>query len=157
MTPSTSIARTIFQDWSLEGFAMRPVLLRILKRGLPTAAILAVLGTVMADLAGMWVSSQSPATGDDFAQTLRYRMPLAMAAWGFALVAIFEVALTVLRGGKRTIPARRIPAVPTEDEVEQLLNQLLQQADAAEAARAAKSKPSPCPATPSAENNPVPH
>jgi hypothetical protein len=157
MTPSPSITRTIFRGWFLEGFAMRPVLLRALKRGLLTAAILAVLGYVLADLAGMWLSTQSAAARDDFAQSLRYRMPLTMAAWGFLLVAFFEGVATLLRGGKRAIPARRVPAVPTEDEVEQLLHQLLQQADAAEAARAGKSNPSPCPSTPPAENSPVSH
>lgn len=157
MTPSPSITRTIFRGWFLEGFAMRPVLIRILKRGLFTAAILAVLGCVLADLSEIWLASQSAASGEEFAQSLRYRMPLTMAVWGFTLVAVIEAALTLFRGGKRTIPARRVPAVPTEDEVEQLLNQLLQQADAAEAARAGKSNPAPCPSTPPAENSPVSH
>jgi hypothetical protein len=136
---------------------MRPLLLRVLKRGLPAAAILAVFGYLMAELTRMWVSSQSAVIDPDVTQPLRYRMPLAMAAWGFLLVAFFEGVAALLRGGKPAMPARRVPPVPTEDEVEQLLNQLLQQADAAEAARAGKSNPSPCPGTPPAENSPVSH
>jgi hypothetical protein len=124
---------------------------------LPAAAFLAVFGYLMAEMARVWVSAQSALIDPDVTQPLRYRMPLVMAAWGLMLVAFFEVVAELLRGGRRTIPARRVPAVPTEDEVEQLLNQLLQQADAAEAARAGKSNAAPCPTTPPAENSPVPH
>lgn len=131
---------------------MPPTLIRILKNGLPAAAFLAFVGYLMAEVAGVWFDSQVPPppvdpsegrfvppTGEDVSGTLRFRLPLAMGFWGFLLVAVFELVLRFWRGPNITrtkIPERaRGPLPPPEDDVEALLNQLLQQAEAAEAAR----------------------
>lgn len=146
---------------------MRDTLIRVLKSGVPTALVLAALGWVMAEAAGLWLAGQpvsrsqpgipsdsSAATGsEDVADMFRSRLPFAMAAWGFGIVTAFELTLGLWRGGKK--PAARPVAVPTEDEVEKLLNDLLRQAEAAEAARAANPTPTPVPARRPAENSPV--
>ena len=140
---------------------MRDTLLRILKNGVPTAVILAGLGWLMAEAAGMWVAGQAVTRsdpvggGEDVADMFRSRLPLSMAAWGFGIVAAFEVTLGLWRGGKK--PADPPAAVPPEDEVEKLLNDLLRQAEAAEAARVANPAPAPVPVPPPAENSPVTH
>lgn len=122
---------------------MRPLLLRVLKHGLPTAVLLAVLGYVLAEGAAIWVSSQPslrPTAGPDakavpgqmsseeFAQQLRNRLPFSLAGWGFGLVLVFEVLLHVWRGGKE-LPAAT-PRAAGNVETEKLLNELLERAEA---------------------------
>jgi hypothetical protein len=131
---------------------MPPTLSRILKSGLPSAAFLALVGFLMAEVAGIWFDAQvppppanpsegrlQPLTGEDVSGSLRIHLPIAMAVWGFLLVAAFELVLRIWRGPvveKKKIPERaRGSLPPPEDDVEALLNQLLQQAEAAEAAR----------------------
>lgn len=79
-----------------------------MKQGLPTAAVLAGLGFVLAELSSIWMQIQSPPrmSADEswIWQTqskLRWQLPLGMAAWGFGLVAIFEAVVTAIRGGAR--------------------------------------------------------
>ena len=113
---------------------MKPTLLRILKNGLPAAAILAILGYYMADLGMIWVSSQ-PGTdaqgGTEWAseavEKIRYRMPIGMALWGFGLIAAFELALYAWRG---SLPPPAPPSTPSPS-TDELLNKLLEQAEAA--------------------------
>lgn len=151
---------------------MHPILVRILKQGIPVALFLAVVGYLMAEAAGMMLASQSgsggssvrataggaptPAGGEDLTRALQRRLPFTLAAWGFGLVVVFELVLGLWRGRKSIAPPVPAPAAPAEDETEKLLNQLLQQADAAEADRAklADTPPpgTPCP-TPSASEN----
>ena len=114
---------------------MRRYLLKLLKTGLPTAAILAIFGYVFAQFAGMWYVSESggrnsPVGADEIASTLEWRLPLTMAGWGFALVALFEGVLSLWRK-----PVSAQPVVVPVDETEQLLLKLLEEADAAEAER----------------------
>jgi hypothetical protein len=139
-------------------------MIRILRHGLPAAVILAVVGYLMAEVAGLWVAGNDPGRraaiertdlatqptatpGPDVATALRARLPFTMAAWGFGLVVVFELLLAFWRGGAAP-PAPTPPGPATDDEVEKLLNQLLQQAEAAEAARqsAATDTPPPAPA-----------
>lgn len=134
---------------------MRATILRILKNGIPTAIALALLGYMMGGLAGMWFeSNQVPRTvngnltanamtgsGNDITQQLRARLPVTMATWGFALVTVFELIAMAWRGPhavSQSRPVAKSALNPTNDldpEVEQLLNQLLEQADAARAAQ----------------------
>lgn len=126
---------------------MRPYLLKLLKNGLPTAAILAAIGFLFAQLAGMWYVSESGGRtstvgADEIADTLQWRLPLTMAAWGFGLVALFEGVLALWR----TAPAPAIrPAVPAVDETELLLLQLLEEAEAAEVMRQSRGSPKQTP------------
>jgi hypothetical protein len=145
---------------------MHPILVRVLKSGIPVAVILAVFGYLMAEAAGMWLGGQgdsavrvtvgptadgSPdAGGEDVTRALRRRLPFTLAAWGFALAAMFELVAGLVR--RNRAPAAPKP-VPPEAEAEKLLNQLLQQADAAEAARKAATSPAAsCPAPSPADN-----
>ena len=119
---------------------MRLYLFKVLKSGLPTAAILAVCGYVFAQFAGMWYVSEAggrtlPVGSGEIAGTLEWRLPLTMAAWGFGLIALFEGVLSIWRQ-----PAvLEVPAeVETVDETEQLLLKLLEEAEAAEAERQIK-------------------
>jgi hypothetical protein len=124
---------------------MKPLVRRILVGGLPVAAALAVIGYLMAELAGGFLSNH-PTASDPLgaelaakaADTFRTRMPLGMAAWGFGLVALYEVVLFVLRGNPPppTAPPAKAPA-PTDA----VLKDLLTRADAAGAVPA----PAPCP------------
>ena len=116
---------------------MRRYLLKLLKNGLPTAAILALFGYGFAQFAGMWYVSEaggrdSPVGAGQVAASLEWRLPLAMAGWGFALVALFEGVLSLWR------KPDAIPPVVVVDETEQLLLKLLEEADAAEAERQMK-------------------
>ena len=158
---------------------MRVTLTRILKYGLPTAALLALLGFLMAELAGTWVASQpaptlqprasveSPANESvmtvrpdaEAVEALRYKLPLQMAAWGFGLVVLCELVLAFWRGQKPPLPGPGLRP-PTDEEVEDLLNQLLQQAEEAEAARKAAATKSddtllPCLDPTRTDNTPV--
>jgi len=115
---------------------MRRFLLKLLKNGLPTAAILAVFGYAFAQFAGMWYVSEAggrdaPVGASDIAGTLEWRLPLTMAGWGFALVAFFEGVLSLWR--------KPVPVQPAAvDETEQLLLKLLEEAETAEAERQMK-------------------
>ncbi len=152
---------------------MHPLLVRVLKSGLPVAVILALFGYLLAEAAGMWLGGQgdssvrvtvgppaadgSSSAGDqDVAQALRRRLPFTLAAWGFGLAAVFELLAALWRRGRAPAPTK--PPTPTaspEAEVEKLLHQLLQQADAAEDART-KSAAASCPAQPPADNSTTP-
>jgi hypothetical protein len=156
---------------------MHPTLVRILKQGIPVAAVLALVGYVMAEAAGMWVGGQAErssvrvtmdapgapdVSGEDLSRVLRTRLPFTLALWGFGIVVVFELVLSVWRGNRAAKP---VAAVPTEDEVETLLNQLLRQAESAEAARAAQPQTdtpppadpiTPCPSAAPAENSTSP-
>ncbi len=117
---------------------MRRYLLKLLKAGVPTAAILAFFGYAFAQFAGMWYISESggresPVGAAEIARTLEWRLPLTMAAWGFGLVALFEGVLSLWR---KPVPVP--PPVAVVDETEQLLLKLLEEADAAEAERQMK-------------------
>jgi hypothetical protein len=154
---------------------MHPVLARILKKGLVAAIVLGLVGVLIAEAAGAFFAAQSAdaqfrvtvvsaadpaAEGEDLVPVLRRRLPLVLAAWGFGTVVALELVLA-LCGGRRPTASTRHPglAAPSDEEVEKLLNQLLQQADAAQAARAqpADTPPpaGPCPDPQPADNTPV--
>lgn len=118
---------------------MRPVLRRIAIHGGLTALLLGLVGFLFAELASIWLAG-SPgtraATGgpiattddDGVTATLRARVPLLMAVWGFAFIAIGEVAIYLWRGERpRSAP---VP-VSTEADAEHLLEELLAKAEAA--------------------------
>jgi hypothetical protein len=118
---------------------MHPVLKRILVNGGLTAAILAVIGFVFAELAAMWLASGegvrpgSAGVVEPVEGTLRTRVPLTLAFWGFVFVAVGELILHRVR---RNRPAAQ-PTEPQQDDAEKLLNELLAQAEAKAAAEAA--------------------
>lgn len=125
---------------------MRATFLRILKSGLPTAVLLGGLGYLYAAVAGIYLDANAPprftgqgTDGASVTHTLEIRLPLLMAGSGFALVAGCELLLSLWRRPAVRKPAAAEPAAVAESgldpEVEKLLNQLLEQADAADARR----------------------
>ncbi|QEL13166.1 hypothetical protein [Limnoglobus roseus] len=106
----------------------------ILVNGGLAAVALAVIGSFFAQIAGMWVASQTPArivdgnvvpTTDtspaDVTAVLAWRLPLTMAAIGFAIVAVAEG----LRSLWKKPPAPAVTPTPTpEVEMQRMLREL---------------------------------
>ena len=108
---------------------MHPMLKRILLHGGGTAIVLAAVGLLFAEVAGMWAATATKPTPGDTSppvnESLRYRVPLMMAFWGFVFVAVSEVVLGRFR---KPVPPK--PAENPQDDAEKLLNELLAQAEA---------------------------
>ncbi len=117
---------------------MKPVFRRIAWNGILTAIVLGIIGYFLAQLATMWLVA-SPgvrdATGDaigatdqdgSLAKSIQYRIPLLMAVWGFAFVAVGELVLYLWRGEPKPKPSR-LHQEP--DEAEKLLEELLNQVE----------------------------
>jgi hypothetical protein len=108
---------------------MHPVLKRILLHGGGTALVLAAIGLVFAEMAGMWnATGTKPASAElnrSANDSIRYRIPLMMAFWGFAFVAVSELVLSRFR---KSAPPK--PVETPQDDAEKLLNELLAQAEA---------------------------
>jgi hypothetical protein len=96
---------------------------RILVNGLLTAAMLAVVGVGFAELAGFWLMSSAPrratldapvaaAPQDPVAESLKTRVPLMMALWGFGFVAVGEVVLHRIRR-KKAVAISTAPPSPS--------------------------------------------
>lgn len=118
---------------------MNPVVKRILVNGGATAVILGVIGFAFTEMAGMWTPAParpgSAGTNPPVSESLRYRVPLMMAFWGFVFVAVTEVVLSRVRK-----PAPPKPADTTQDDAEKLLNELLAQAESKMALEAESQK-----------------
>ena len=110
---------------------MRGLFLRALKTVLPTAVLLGVCGYLFAVSVGRVVATDKD-NGAATADALRWRLPFTMAAWGGGMVLVFELFRS-LWGGKPPAPPAK--ARPQAVDSEQLLLQMLEQAEAAEAAR----------------------
>jgi hypothetical protein len=111
---------------------MNPVVKRILVHGGFTAGVLALVGLLFAELAGIWTAGNAgkPTSADlnpPLADSLRYRVPLTMAAGGFLFVAVCELVAWRVRGSKKPVAKT---AEPPPDDAETLLNELLAQAEA---------------------------
>lgn len=104
----------------------------ILVHGGMVAAVLAVIGYVLAQAAGMWIGSQSaprtfdagaaPATvtgGSELATALEWRLPITMAVFGFALVAFGEGVKALWKR-----PPVAPPSNPHEIEMQRMLREL---------------------------------
>ncbi len=96
----------------------------ILVHGGLAAGVLAVVGYLFAQIAGMWVASQADA-GRGAADTgalvdlLAWRLPFSMAAIGFALVALGEG----LKSLWKAPPKREPEPAMTEAEMLRLLGE----------------------------------
>ena len=115
---------------------MRGFGIRVLKNGLPVALLLAALSYGMANMAEMMAGRPeipTPGHVPEMRSHLQNRLPFTMAAWGFGIVVAFEALFSLWR--KPVPPATEVKAVTVEDEAEQLLMKLLEEADAAERAR----------------------
>ena len=124
---------------------MRNLFIRILKHGVPTALALALIGYLFGEVASLWMHAHAtprfgsdgtiPTMNDDesVAQVYRQRLPMMMAGWGFGLVVVFELLLFLVRGNGTPLPKEVTPT--RNDSTEDLLNQLMAKAEAAEASR----------------------
>ena len=132
---------------------MRQLLIRILKYGMPTAAALGIVGYLFGQAAGIWISGhtidrpgmqtvppyavaneQNGSQDAGIAQAYRTRLPLVMAGCGFGMVALFELLLFGIRGNGPK-PIHESQPATMKDSTEELLNQLMEKAEAAEANR----------------------
>jgi hypothetical protein len=122
---------------------MRTTLLRIAKHGGLVAAGLWIFGVMFGQLAGLWVDSQAPvrngpilsgepidpklkSEGELFAESVRWRVPFAMAGWGFLFVAAFEL----MAGMWRRPEPPQTPVDPQQANAEEeLIQQLLRDAE----------------------------
>ncbi|MBP3960282.1 hypothetical protein J8F10_34070 [Gemmata sp. G18] len=120
---------------------MHPVLKRILLHGGLTAAVLALIGVLFAELAGLWLTGSATRSSTDadeqVGSSLRSRVPLTMALWGFGFVAVCELVAWRVRGTRP--PATKSTEAPSDD-AEKLLNELLAQAEAKMALEAESQK-----------------
>jgi hypothetical protein len=111
---------------------MRGFRSRVLKSVLPTAVVLAGCGYLFAQAAGVYVATEK----DDarrLTSELSWKLPFAFALWGGGITLVLEF-LRHLWGGQK--PAAT-PAEQSAPDAEQLLLQLLDQAEEAEARRSA--------------------
>lgn len=133
---------------------MRGFSVRILKSVLPTSAVLAAFGFLFARAAGAYVSTDKDDAGELTAE-LSWKLPLAFAFWGGGMTLVFEFFRHLW--GRNPEPAATAPVAA---DAEQLLLQLLEQAEAAEARRSGLiPTPNPvCPAmpTPPPRSEPLP-
>ncbi len=133
---------------------MRPVLRRIAIHGGMTAIVLGIIGMMLAELATMWISatfaqrSQVKGTGPD-TTAMRWKLPLFMAGFGFAIVAVGEVGLHFWR--KSRVPAS-VPIPLSSDTTSKLLEELLAQAES----KTSNPQGSVAPTVPASENTPAP-
>ncbi len=115
---------------------MHPLLKRILVNGFLTAAVLAVVGYMFAELAGLWLSTSTPsreslepavaAANDPLSETLQYRVPVTMALWGLVFVAVGETILHLWRSRRKPQP---LPE-PKLDTATILLEEILAKVEA---------------------------
>jgi hypothetical protein len=113
---------------------MNPLLRRIALQGGMTALLLGVVGLLLSELASMWLAT-APGGSTDIAagsdgdgtasvnETLRSRIPLMMAAWGFAFVAVGELLISLWRRKKQPQPMPTTVPNLTEQKLAELLRQ----------------------------------
>ena len=121
---------------------MHSLSMRILWNGVMTAFVLAGLGVLLTQFAGLWAASESARPGTEnsaaLADSLRINVPLMMAFWGFVFVIVSELLSWRLR---RKHEAAKL-AEPQPD-AEKLLNELLTQAESKMALEQQKSEAVP--------------
>ena len=122
---------------------MRTTLLRIAKHGGLVAAGLWIFGILFGQLAGLWMDSQAPvrngpiltgelvdpsakSEGEVFAERVRWRVPFAMAGWGFLLVTAFELLAGIWR--RPVVPLAPVDPAQAFNE-EEIIQQLLREAE----------------------------
>lgn len=103
---------------------MRGLGWRILKSAGPAAVVLTIVGYLIAEMASSWSAANAPVNSTDAASLkgmLRGRVPFVMAAWGFGLVALYEVLRWVWMPRAKPKPVEAGPSV--EDQLQQLLRE----------------------------------
>lgn len=121
---------------------------RLLKTVLPVALFSGAVGCLYALAAGAYVADERD-DGSGVREALLWRVPFAMAAWAGGFTLLFEVFRHWWAPKTPPAPAASKPSVT---DSEQLLLQLLEQAEAAEKSRASQVIPVPTVGT----NTPAP-
>ena len=116
---------------------MRSTVTRILRHGLIAALLLGVLGYLFAQFAGIWFQEKigdrdAPIGGAEVTDALQWRVPLTMAGWGFAVVAVIELVTGLWRKPEKPVETKPVP------DAEELLSKLLDEAEEAERQREKK-------------------
>lgn len=122
---------------------MQPLARRIVIQGTLTAAVLALIGVALAELAGIWAvgNAGKPNSADlnpPLDPSLHYRIPITLALGGFVFVAVGEWIAARIRARKEA--AKVAAPVVQPDDAEKLLNELLAQAEARAATEAETQK-----------------
>jgi hypothetical protein len=127
---------------------MRGLGRRLLKTAVPAAVILAVFGYFLSEIATVWYDAhvgKKPGESDNLGESLRGRVPVMMAAWGFGVLVVYEVLRTLWLPADKPKPAA--PVGPTvEDQIQQLLR------DVAARDLAQTPPPAGCPSPAGADN-----
>ncbi len=100
---------------------------RVLKSVLPVALLCGVGGWALAWAAGAYVTD-SRYSGDELRETLVWRLPLTLAAWGGGITFLCELFRHLWAQPIQSAAEAKTQAV----DAEQLLMQLIEQAEAAE-------------------------
>jgi hypothetical protein len=131
---------------------MRELLRRIAIHGALTSAVLGIIGFMLAELASLWLAGSpgirttngEPVVSTDadgaVSATLRARLPLFLAVWGFAFVAVGEMFVHWWRS-RRVVVTQ--PAKP--DEAERLLEEILKQVESQKQQETGSSIPNEAP------------
>lgn len=121
---------------------------RLLKSVLPVTLLCGAAGYLYALAAGSYVADQRD-DGSTLRDTLVWRVPFTMAAWGGGITLLVEW-FRHLWGANKTDAAAAATAAP-QQTAEQILMQLLEQAEQAE-----ESRKFPVPPPPSVNDTPLP-
>ena len=121
---------------------MREISLRVLKSVVATVLLLAACGYGFAVAARAYVATDRD-SGEGIEQALAWRLPFTLAAWGGGMVLVYELFRTLWGPKPSSAGTATGGATSPVLDAEQLLQQLLDQADAAEKLRQAQgSNPS---------------
>ncbi len=124
---------------------MSPFVRRLLISVLPTMLLLAVCGYGMANAAGLYVGNERY-SGDQLVETLQWRLPLTLAAWGGGLVFLMELVRHLwLKPAEKPKSRETTKSLTPDQEAEQLLLQLLEQNESARVAASISLTQTPSP------------
>jgi len=127
---------------------MRGLGRRLLKSAVPAAVILALFGYLLSESAVAWSDAnvdKRPGESNNLGESLRGRVPVMMAAWGFGLLVVYEVMRTLWLPAAEPKPAAAAGAT-VEDQIQQLLR------DVAARDLAQTPPPAGCPSPAGADN-----
>lgn len=107
---------------------------RLLKSVLPITLLCGAAGYLYAVAAGTYIADERE-DGSTLRGVLAWRVPFAMAFWGGGFTLLVEWFRHLWGANKADEKKAATPAPTAEESAEQLLMQLLQQAEAAERSR----------------------
>ena len=125
--------------------AMSPFVRRLFISVLPTVVLLALCGYGLSRAAGLYVANGRD-SGEQLAETLQWRLPITLAAWGGGLVFLMELVRYLwVKPVAKTQTAEAVKTLTPDQEAEQLLLQLLEQNESAKVAASVSLTQTPPP------------